>query len=120
MAHCWIGSKGRNDNIVICEGYATGASIYQATKLPICVAFCARNLVHVARYCRDKYPTSLIIIGGDDDPAGHAGMKNAANAANAAWVLPRHGGDFNDEFLLEDGAASVKSSFDLRKFKKTT
>ena len=43
----WIGEP--SDRIVIAEGFATGASIHEATGLPVAVAFDAGNLEPVAR-----------------------------------------------------------------------
>src|SRR5690554_3651680 len=43
---CLIGADGLNDGLtfVVCEGFATGASIHEATGLPVLVAFNANNL----------------------------------------------------------------------------
>jgi putative DNA primase/helicase len=53
--------------IVICEGFATGGSVRQATGWPVIVAFDAGNLEPVARAMRAKYPDAEIIIAGDND-----------------------------------------------------
>jgi len=53
---------------IICEGYATGESIKEATKnYPVLVAFMASNLLPVAKEVRVKYPDAKIIIAGDSD-----------------------------------------------------
>jgi putative DNA primase/helicase len=35
--------------VVICEGYATGATIYEITGIPVAVAFSSNNLVNITR-----------------------------------------------------------------------
>jgi len=53
--------------IIICEGYATGATLYELFGLPVVVAFNAGNLESVAKTIREKYPKARIIIAADDD-----------------------------------------------------
>jgi len=55
------------DTVVVCEGYATGASIYEATGYAVAVAFNASNLVKVACILRAKVPKAKIIIAADND-----------------------------------------------------
>ena len=55
------------DKVILCEGYATGASIYQATGLPVVVAFNVGNLEAVLLALRKKNPKLKIIIGADND-----------------------------------------------------
>lgn len=53
--------------VLIAEGYATGASIHQATGLPVVIAFDAGNLLPVAQAIQAKYKKAKILICGDDD-----------------------------------------------------
>jgi putative DNA primase/helicase len=55
------------DKVVICEGYVTGASIFEATGLTIAVAFDAGNLLAVAEAIRVTRPELKLIIAADDD-----------------------------------------------------
>lgn len=55
------------ESIFICEGVATGASIYEATNIPTICAWDAGNLFPVAKSIREKYPDSDIIIAADND-----------------------------------------------------
>ncbi len=56
------------DNIVICEGWATGKTLREAMpEWPVFVAFNAGNLMAVAKFVRKKYPDSRIIIAADND-----------------------------------------------------
>lgn len=56
-----------SDGVVICEGFATGASIHKATGLVVAVAFHAGNLLPVAKAIQDKFPNKKLIIAADDD-----------------------------------------------------
>lgn len=53
--------------ILLVEGYATGASLHMATGKPVAVAFDAGNLEPVARALREKYPIAAITICADND-----------------------------------------------------
>lgn len=55
------------NKIILTEGYATAASIREATNLPVICAFNAGNLMPVAEIMRKKYPTSLILVAADND-----------------------------------------------------
>ena len=84
--------------IVIAEGYATAASIKEASNLPAVVcAFDAGNLISVASSIRDKYPDTPILIAGDDDKhqeitkginPGKEKAEIAAKAVNGSFILP--------------------------------
>ncbi|MDD2846180.1 MAG: DUF927 domain-containing protein [Rhodoferax sp.] len=53
--------------LLVAEGYATAASLHQATGHPAAVAFDAGNLAHVAKALRQQYPAALLLLCGDDD-----------------------------------------------------
>ena len=79
--------------LIVCEGYATGASIHEATGEPVAVAFNAGNLEAVAVALRNKYPTHPIVIAADDDhqTPGNPGIAKAtaaAQSAGAALAVP--------------------------------
>jgi putative DNA primase/helicase len=59
--------RSKDNTVIICEGYATGASIHQATGHAVVVAFDAGNLSPVAQGIRLKFPDMKIIIAADDD-----------------------------------------------------
>ena len=69
----------------ICEGYATAASIFEATGHATAVAFDAGNLEPVARALREKFPDLNLIICADNDveTPGNPGLSRAAAAAQA-------------------------------------
>lgn len=66
--------------ILICEGYATGATVFDAMSysLPVIVAFNANNLIPVAQSIRAQYPDHRIIIVADDDTATAIKMRDKA------------------------------------------
>lgn len=79
-------SIGKPDGaVIVCEGYATGASIHEATGQAVAVAFNAGNLQAVAVALRAKYPCLTITIASDDDwkTAGNPGLAAARQAALA-------------------------------------
>ena len=88
---------GRPDWIVLlAEGYATGASIHEATGFPVAVAFDAGNLQPVAEALRKKYRRTKILVCGDDDflTRGNPGVTAASTAAMAVgghWLVPDFG-----------------------------
>ena len=106
--------------LVICEGYATGASIYECTGHEVAVAFNAGNLEAVALALHTKYPAIKIIVASDDDhlTGGNPGMTKATAAALAVGALlavpsfpagrPDEGTDFNDLHQLA-GADTVRA-----------
>lgn len=71
--------------LIICEGFATGASIHECTGEAVAVAFNAGNLEAVALALRAKFPSITIIIAADDDQAsaGNPGLRYARQAALA-------------------------------------
>jgi putative DNA primase/helicase len=96
MADVKLAEPGK---ILICEGFATGASLHEWFKQPVIVAFNAGNLEPVANRIRALYPNHEIIICGDNDESG-VGQKAARVAALACggrYLLPPVvGQDFND------------------------
>ncbi|MFC7433590.1 DUF927 domain-containing protein [Hydrogenophaga bisanensis] len=95
--------------LLIAEGYATAATLHEATGYPVAVAFDAGNLQHVARALRQQHPAALLVLCGDDDQATEAqsgtnpGRQKATAAAQAVRGLavfpeglPPGGSDFND------------------------
>lgn len=81
---------GRPDVVLcICEGYATGATIYQATGNATAVAFDAGNLQPVATALRRKFPGLTLVIAADNDTEtlGNPGLTAAQAAARAVGAV---------------------------------
>lgn len=53
--------------LVICEGYATAATLRQSLGFPTVSAFDSGNLAHVAQALHRKFPDKPVVIAGDDD-----------------------------------------------------
>jgi phage/plasmid primase-like uncharacterized protein len=88
-----------NNKILVAEGYATAASLHEATGHATVVAFHAGNLQPVAEALRAKHPNVDIIICADydDSGVGQAKAQEAAEAVGARVVLPSAAGmDWND------------------------
>lgn len=62
-----IGEVDGSRPLGVTEGYATGATIHESTKIPAAVAFDAGNLLPVAVSLRQEYPHQPIIIFADHD-----------------------------------------------------
>ena len=105
----WCGDPAAAATILVCEGFATGASLHQATGLPVAVAFDAGNLAPVAKALQKSYPVALLVLCGDDDVqtfarSGHNPGRDKATAAALAVHglavfpvgLPEGASDFND------------------------
>ncbi len=84
------------DAVICCEGWATGATLHEATGHPICVCGSAGNLAPVAKGIREKYPTASIIIAGDADPVGRKAATDAAEMVNGIVCLPDFSGEVTD------------------------
>lgn len=104
-----------NDDLLLCEGWATGATLHEATQKTTYVAIDSGNLINVARYLRDKYPLSRIIVCADNDQYKRAntGIKSAQSVAcevDADIVYPSFSNtkskptDFNDLMLENLGS----------------
>lgn len=124
-----IGEPAEGLPLCVAEGYATAASIHQATGRPVAVAFDAGSLEPVARALRDAHSGASLIICADDDhqTAGNPGRTKAAAAARAVGGVmavpefgpdrPERATDFNDlhalagldavRAILEAAAASI-------------
>lgn len=105
---------GVPENVLcIAEGFATGASVHEATGHAVAVAFNAGNLLPVAIALRSKYPDLNIIICADDDhqTPGNPGLtkaKEAARQVGGLLAVPKFGEcrqgtakDFNDMHVDE-------------------
>lgn len=82
---------GRPAGVVcLCEGFASAASIYEATGHAVAVSFSAGNLIPVAHKMRIKFPQAKLIVCADDDrkTPGNPGLTQAYSAARAVggWV----------------------------------
>ncbi|MFO1315396.1 MAG: DUF3987 domain-containing protein [Burkholderiales bacterium] len=116
--HCLVGEHGddvcaepsaaASDVVCVVEGFATGASVHEATGHAVAVAFHAGNLAAVARAIRERHPQANVVVCADDDrdTPGNPGLTHARQAALAVGGLlaipdfgpdrPADASDFND------------------------
>ncbi len=85
VSGCYHAIGTVRDRIYIAEGYATAATVHEATGDAVAVAFSAGNLLAVAKALRGKYRDVEIVIAADDDHAtpGNPGVRHATEAARA-------------------------------------
>ncbi len=83
--HFFTIGRAKDNRIIIAEGYATAASIHQATGCCVLVAFDSGNLKPVAEAVRAKRPGITIIVAADNDQFtdGNPGLTKATAAARA-------------------------------------
>lgn len=83
--------KDEESPIYIAEGYATGASIHEATGSETWIAFSADNLKSTAQNARFRYKSRKIVICADYDEPNEQftepGGKGVAKANEAAQVI---------------------------------
>jgi putative DNA primase/helicase len=102
----------RTGTICIAEGFATAASIHQATGWTVAAAFTCHNLETVTKGLREKYPEANLVLAADndqftDDNPGVATATESAKAVRAGLAIPTfadtsdHPTDFNDLHRLE-------------------
>ena len=107
--------------LVICEGYATGATIHEATGWATVCAMYAGNLLPVAKALRSMWNDRTIILASDNDrfTKDNPGLKQAVEASKAVkgiLATPEFadedlkGTDFNDVSLVS-GLNAVQSLF---------
>lgn len=102
--------NGDPETIAIAEGYATAASVHEATGWTSIVAFNAGNLPKVAKSIRARFPTAEIVICGDADDAGKRHGDEAASVGLGRAVYPPSG-DWNDVHCRE-GIKAVQCALD--------
>ena len=101
---CLIGGPlDATETILICEGWATSASVHEASGLPVVAAMDAGNLGKVAAALRQRFPDAVITIIADNDEKpdrkdnpGVAAATKAARTTGARLAVPPVPGDAND------------------------
>jgi phage/plasmid primase-like uncharacterized protein len=115
--------------LVICEGYATGATIHEATGWSVCCAMNCGNLMAVCKSLRQQYPDRMIIVAADNDQytdnnPGAAKALDASKAIAAHCIIPQFSDsdtsqptDFNDMAILSglpEVRRQLESAFPVR------
>jgi phage/plasmid primase-like uncharacterized protein len=113
-----IGDIKAGEAILVAEGYATGATLHQATGKTVAVAFDSGNIDSVVGALKQRHPENPIYIMGDDDrqakrnvgveKALAAAQKHQVGVAYPEFASPGKASDFND-LQAQEGAGSVKA-----------
>ena len=120
------GGSTRRDRVIIAEGFATAASLFEVTGLPVVIAFNAGNLLSVAKAIRGKYPDAELVIAGDNDQwtvvrgeAVNVGVERAEAAAESVGATlkipefphddPDKATDWNDYAKRHGKEATLRS-----------
>lgn len=94
----WLGNLDEPGDLLICEGFATAASLHQATSRPVAIAYSASNIPSIANLMRSRYGAqqSIVIVADRDaHGVGERYATEAAHAIGARVVIPPEG-DAND------------------------
>jgi putative DNA primase/helicase len=83
--------------IRICEGYATGCTIYEAIGSPVVCALNAQNIVSVTQQLKLKFPLATLVICADND----------------AWTNDNPGIQYALEAMLLTGAIMRRPVFNI-------
>jgi Uncharacterized protein conserved in bacteria len=89
--------------LLVCEGWATGASLAMATGCTVVAAMDAGNLTPVAEALRRRFPAADIVLVADNDDKpgrdanpGVEAARKAALAVDGRLAVPDSPGDAND------------------------
>lgn len=89
---------------ILCEGYATGATIHAATGREVIVAFSANNLPKVARVLAGR----ISLVAADHDTSGTG--EKYAKETGLPYLMPPTVGDWND-YAAKNGTEGVAEAF---------
>ena len=100
---CFYPIDGKDDIVLICEGYATGATLFEQTgQTTICAMDCA-NIIEVASALRGnpRFTQSQFIVCADNDHDKKRiqSFKDAGLTVKEAPDSERSGYDYNDYYL---------------------
>ncbi len=96
-------------NTIICEGYATGVSIFEATAERVCVAFSQGQIENIAKEMKGLGVPIIIAA----DRKGLSAMEAVGAKLGVPVISPPplvKGDDFNDQ-MIEQGVEAVAATF---------
>jgi putative DNA primase/helicase len=122
-----IGKIENAKEVYICEGYATGLTVYNITKKPVIVCFYAGNISPVLENLLQQYPHKTFIIAGDNDAykelnTGKIKSEEASKKFGCKVILPKFKNvsskptDWSDLYILE-GKSEVKKQLEGKRLK---
>jgi phage/plasmid primase-like uncharacterized protein/KaiC/GvpD/RAD55 family RecA-like ATPase len=102
------------DFAYLCEGFATAASVYEATGKPAVHCLNASNITNVITALREVKPETRFIVAGDNDPAGLKACEQAFKEHGVECVIPDNEGlDWNDVWIAR-GAEDTRKKLEPR------
>jgi putative DNA primase/helicase len=109
-----IGQLIPNDNLVLlCEGFATAATLNECTGYPVFYCFNANNLHLVAETLVHEYVFNPLICADNDchlqNNVGINKARDTANKLKLMAVAPDQEGDFNDLMLAKGKQAVIET-----------
>jgi len=109
----FIGQLIPNDNLVLlCEGFATAAALYECSGYPVFYCFNANNIYPVAKELVEKYELNPVLCADNDSHLErNVGIEKAVKAAEELIlvVTAPDEGDFNDLMLAKGKEAVVNT-----------
>ena len=102
-----IGNPSSGESAWLCEGYATGASIYEATGLPVVVAFFGNNMKAVAEALNGRLKLTVVADNDDKGKGTNPGKAYAETTGLPYKMIPEAGMDAND-YATAHGLAALK------------
>ncbi len=104
--------NGSEKEVILCEGYSTGMSIFKATGATVICSFNAGNMDKVAEVLKEKYKNTSFLVCADNDQfnkynAGLEGAKKASKILDCRYTFPDFKNiddeptDFNDLYIKE-------------------
>jgi len=82
--------------VYLAEGFATAATIHEATGAEVFIAYSASNLVPVAGMLRELHDDLVIVADNDESGVGQRYAEQAAAKYGARVIVPPVAGDAND------------------------
>ena len=102
---CVIGEL--QDRAFLCEGYATGASIYEATGIPAVIAFDCHNMKPVADVLAGRVKLICVADNDEKENGSNPGLECAKETGLFYVLIPEPGMDAND-YANEHGADALR------------
>ncbi len=103
---------------IVVEGYATGATIYEATQKTVIVAVDSGNLISVTENLNKKFPNSTILIAADNDKHQELkGKENVGYKKALEVAIKTHRNIIYPSFSNEEIRANYSDFNDLAKSK---
>lgn len=96
------------DQCYVAEGWATAASVYEASGVPCVFALSANNMCDVIGALKLAKPFAKITIAGDNDDAGHKAVEACKATHDVEAYFPPAGMDFNDLWVAQGKDAVVR------------